>query len=468
MNIIHISAECYPIAKVGGLGDVVGALPKYQEKAGHSSRVILPFYLNRYTDAHNFETEFIGHIKMGGEKIPFSLVRSQDDKLEVDVLMVKIPDLLSTDYVYSFDDSNRFLAFSLAALTYIVEQETLPDVVNCHDHHTGLVPFMMSHCTAFAKLKETPSILTIHNAQYQGWFSHDKLHWLPEFPLQHVGLLDWDGQINPLACGIKCAWGVNSVSPGYMEEMMQQANGLDGLIRHERAKCRGILNGVDFDVWNPETDAYLPANFDAQSVPTGKWANKQWLCKEFQLDDQLPLFVFIGRLVYEKGADVLVEVLDHILSSHELSVIMLGSGDPQLETQLTALKDRFPGNYNTFIGYNEELSHRLYAGGDFLLMPSRVEPCGLNQMYAMRYGTFPIVRSVGGLKDTVIDLEDDGFGIRHAEVSVGDIAQAIERALDLWQNQEKVAKLIRRMMAIDNSWERSSEQYLKFYQSYIL
>ncbi|MEM0998836.1 MAG: glycogen synthase [Bacteroidota bacterium] len=468
MNILHLSAECYPIAKVGGLADVVGALPKYQQRAGHAARCIMPFYQNHYTETHAFEPVFTGEIALGEESYPFSLLRPQDENLEIEVLLVQIPGLLSTDHVYSSDDAKRFLAFSLAALTWIIQQATPPDVVHCHDHHTGLVPFLMSHSLPFARLKNTPSVLTIHNAQYRGEFSWDRRHWLPEFPPERAGLLDWDGQINPLAAAIKCAWAVTTVSPGYLEEMKQQARGLEHLIRHEQAKCRGILNGIDFEVWDPETDPYLPTNYRSATVHAGKKANKEWLCEQFQIDGTLPLFVFIGRLVYEKGADVLAEALAETLPAQNFSVLLLGSGEPHLEARLTALKDRFPGHCGAYIGYNEELAHRLYAGGDFLLMPSRVEPCGLNQMYALRYGTLPIVRSVGGLKDTVVSIaEAGGFGIRHAECSVSDIATAIAQARSLWSDPRRMKKLVRRTMARDNSWEHSTKQYLQLYSSYI-
>lgn len=313
----------------------------------------------------------------------------------------------------------------------------------------------------------TPSVLTIHNAQYQGWFSHDKLHLIPKFPLSKIGLLEWGNTINPLAAAIKCAWRVTTVSPSYMEELKFSANGLENLLAHETVKCVGILNGIDSSVWNPQTDDYLVKNYSNASVLSGKRANKEFLCERFGLDPKLPLFSFIGRLVGEKGADLFPDIFHNALSTAKISVLLLGSGHDGVENGLNELKKVHPGTFNAYIGYNEELSHIMYAGSDFLLMPSRVEPCGLNQMYALRYGTIPIVSSVGGLKDTVIDIGEDGFGIRHDEVNVGAVVHAIHRGSYLYNDEKEFKRIRKFIMKIDHSWNGSALEYIRLYKSLI-
>lgn len=466
MNIIHISAECYPIAKVGGLADVVGALPKYQNNSETSSQVIMPFYDLKFTKENTFTSIFESELTLGETTHEFKILKAEKGILDFDVFFVDVPDLVFEDYVYSFDDTHRFLAFQIAALDWMLIWETHPDIIHCHDHHTGLVPFMLQESFKYEPFRKIPNILTIHNAQYQGWFSHDNVNLIPEFDFDNVGLLDWGGQINPLAAAIKCAWRVTTVSPSYMEELKTNANGLESLLANESDKCIGILNGIDWNVWNPETDTYIVKNYSQQTIISGKKANKKDLCDTFKLDLNKPLFAFIGRLVGEKGSDLFPEAFRRALKNPDISILLLGSGHKETEEQLEPLKTDFEGQYNAFIGYDEKLSHIIYAGADFLLMPSRVEPCGLNQMYALRYGTIPIVRSIGGLKDTVIDIvEDHGFGICHDHVTVDDITLAIERAAAFYEDQTAFKATRKNIMEIDHSWDASAKQYINLYKS---
>lgn len=467
MEIIHLSAECYPIAKVGGLGDVVGALPKYQNKLGHIAKVVMPAYQTRFMQEHEFEVVYDGWGKLGFQNFTVRIFREKTNKLGFDLFLVHIAGLLDREKVYGYDDdTERFLAFQIAVLDWMAQWEHQPDVIHCHDHHMGLIPFMASYCPQFRKLSQVPSILTIHNAQYQGQFGWDKLHYIPAFDLWKSGQLDWKGSINPLAAAIKCAWRVTTVSPSYLDEISYKANGLEDLFAQERAKCVGILNGIDNDVWNPDTDPMLEKNYNIRTVDSGKKANKKALCDVFNLDPEKPLFTFIGRLVGEKGADLLPEIFYNALiqTNGEINILLLGSGDPQVEGRLAQLKDVFPGSYNAYIGYNEILSHQVYAGGDFLLMPSRVEPCGLNQMYALRYGTIPIVRRIGGLKDTVIDIGDGGFGICHDQTAVWDVGNAIGRAYELFLDTKRVKEIRKFMMQLDHSWDKAAQQYIELYQ----
>lgn len=468
MEIIHISAECYPVAKAGGLGDVVGALPKYQVKAGHTAKVVMPMYRTKFLYQNEWAVDFKGSANMGNWFFDYTVIKEKSNKLGFDLYLVDINGLLDRDKIYGYhDDTERFMAFQIAVLNWMQSWQHKPDVIHCHDHHTALIPFMVKHCYPFYRLSNIPTVLTIHNAQYQGWMGWDKSTYIPIWDTWKGGLLDWNGTINPLAAGIKTAWRVTTVSDSYLHEMEHTANGLESLIRSESPKSAGILNGIDTDVWNPETDQYLREQYDPEIVRLGKRLNKQQLCKEFRLKEENPLFVFIGRLVGEKAADILPDAILSSLYSMQGNVnfLVLGSGEPEIEHQLQNIRDDFKGNYNTMIGYDESLSHLMYAGADFLLMPSRVEPCGLNQMYAMKYGTVPIVRSTGGLKDTVVDVGDNGWGIRFDQPTAGDVTYSVGRATEIYADQNKMEDMQRTMMHIDHSWEKTVQEYIELYQS---
>ena len=469
MEIIHVSAECYPYAKAGGLADVVGALPKYQQSLGHTAKVVIPMHRTRFLYDNEWTVEHKGAFSMGQHHFDYTIIKEKTNKLGFDLYCVDIYGLLDRESIYSYDDdTERFVAFQVAVVDWLGQWEHRPDVVHVHDHHAGLIPFMMQQCYAYSHLREIPTVLTIHNGQYQGWMSWDKSNYIPNWNTVHWGLLDWDNTINPLACAIKCATAVTTVSPSYMEELMYSANGLEHLFELEGWKCKGILNGIDTETWDPATDTYILDNFSVKDAAAGKELNKKKLCRDFNLDLKKPLFVYIGRLVGEKAADLLPQAISDALSQmgNKMNFLMLGSGDPLVEDQLESLKGNYVGFYNSQIGYNEKLAHLMYAGADFLLMPSRVEPCGLNQMYAMRYGTVPVVRSIGGLKDTVIDFgEPGGFGIRFNQASVWDITYSIHRAVELYDDKEKMAEVRTTMMNINNSWEASAEKYLDLYSS---
>lgn len=468
MEILHISAECYPVAKAGGLGDVVGALPKYQNKAGHYAKVVMPMYRTKFLYNNEFDVDFKGSAYLGSQYFDYTIIKERSNKLGFDLYLVDINGLLDRERIYSYDDdTERFTSFQIAVVDWLNHWEHNPDIVHCHDHHTALVPFMMQHCYEFRnKLQSVPAILTIHNAQYQGWMSWDKSNYIPEWDTWKQGLLDWSDTINPLACGVRCAWKVTTVSQSYMNELRYSSNGLERLFEFERGKCYGILNGIDTEVWNPKTDTYITNHYTLKTVTKGKQNNKAEICKRFGLNETLPMFVFIGRLVGEKAADILPSSIEVIMNNFygQCSVMVLGSGDPTVEWQLGWFNDIYKGCYYADIGYNEALSHLMYAGADFLLMPSRVEPCGLNQMYAMRYGTMPIVRSTGGLQDTVIDMgEPNGFGIRFNYASVGDIYYSVSRAISVFEDKRHMEKMRKLMMQIDHSWESTVAEYDKVY-----
>ena len=466
MEIFHIGAECYPVAKVGGLADVVGALPKYQNKANHLVRVVLPHYETKFVKENEFNCVHSGFVKLGNFNFPFNVLKEKEDQLGYELYLVQIPDLFDREEIYGYeDDIERFLSFQIATLDWLMTRNNVPDVINCHDHHTGLIPFMILYCYKYLKLHDVPTVITIHNSIYQGQFGFDKLYYLPEFDLSKATYLEWGNKINSLATAIKCASAVTTVSPNYLNEINYSAYGLEPLFNLVRYKSKGILNGIDIEVWNPETDIMLAKNYSIKNFKKGKQDNKEKLCRQFDLDPTKPLFSFIGRLLEEKGADLLPYAAAQALSENfkEINVLVLGSGNTEIENQLSHLLASFNGNYNVFIGYSEELAHQIYAGSDFLLMPSRVEPCGLNQMYALRYGTIPIVRRTGGLKDTVIDFGDNGNGICHDQATVVDVCYSIQRAVNLYKDKKKINDIQKSGMSIDHSWESVCQEYIETY-----
>ncbi len=471
MNILHVTAECYPVAKAGGLGDVAGALPKYQCQARHNAMLVMPMYKTAFLEKNKWEVHHKGRTNSGNYFFDYTIIKEKTNKLGFELFLVDINGLLDRPKIYGYDDdAQRFVAFQIAVCHWLTDWKVKPDVVHCHDFHTGLIPFMFKYCFNFRPLAKVPTVFTIHNAEYQGWMSWDKSMWIPEYDIWRAGLLEWKNVINPLASAVKNAWKVTTVSPSYMHELKHNSNGLELLFEYEKGKCIGILNGIDTEVWNPKTDKYLEAHYSSLTVNKGKKSNKEMLCKTFDLDIDKPLFIFIGRLVHEKAANILPDTIGSAIHqlNKEVNFLILGSGDPHVEWLLEQLKKIVPENYNCVIGYNEQLSHIMYAGADFLLMPSRVEPCGLNQMYAMRYGTMPMVRRTGGLNDTVTDIGDEGWGICFNNAEVQELVNACKRALHVYNDPKVMTALRKKMMKIDNSWENTVDKYIQLYKSVLL
>lgn len=467
MRIFNLSLECYPVAKVGGLADVVGALPKYLNKIeGVDSCVVMPWYNKPFVGEHEFEVIFEGVIHQNYHTFQVQVMKEKSGVLGFDLYLIKIPGLLDRDNPYGYwDESQQFLAFQHGVLSWLSLKKIRPDILHCHDYHTGMVPFMIENCPEFAFLKGVKTVGTIHNGEYQGQMRWDMAAYMPWYNSDRWGLLDWNGYINPLACMIKCCHAFNAVSGGYLQELFSNFRGLESLTQQEHAKAFGIINGIDAEVWDPSTDLFLDFNFNEKNADTGKWQNKKALCEEYGLNPNLPLFSFIGRFAGEKGADLLPEiVIESIQQTHgALNIIILGSGEKNIEYQLSELNHTF-SNFALELGYREPLSHKIYAGSDFLLMPSRVEPCGLNQMYAMRYGTVPIVRYTGGLRDTVADVSTGGSGLNFGTASAEDAVHAMHRALHIYNDEAFMKSLVRSNMAFDFSWENSAEKYLELYK----
>lgn len=460
--------ECYPVAKVGGLADVVGALPKYQNKVkGIDVKVVTPWYNKPFIHDHHFEVVFDGFIHQKDQMFQVQVMKERTGILGFELYLVKVPGLLDRDNPYGYwDESQQFLAFQHAVLHWLSSTNSVPDVFHCHDYHTGLVPFMIQNCPEFKSLKNVRTIGTIHNGEYQGQMKWTMLEYFPWIDgAADLRLLDWAGYINPLATMIKCCHAFNAVSGGYMEELFHNFKGLENLVQQEYQKAYGIINGIDTEVWNPKTDDFLNFHYDSSDAHAGKWKNKKELCEEYGLNPELPLFAFIGRFAGEKGADLLPDIVWKSIqqSQGRLNVMILGSGETGVENRLKELNYHY-SNFALDLGYKEYLSHKIYASADFLLMPSRVEPCGLNQMYAMRYGTIPVVRYTGGLKDTVTDVSMGGAGIHFSYVSSDDAVNAMFRAMPLYLDEEVRKSLILKNMNYDFSWEKSAQNYLDLYQ----
>jgi starch synthase len=471
MEILHVTAECYPVAKAGGLGDVAGALPIYLNAAGHLAKVVMPMYRTKFLYNHNWDVVHKGYTNLGNRWFEFTVIKESTNVLGFDLYLLDINGLLDREKIYGYDDdTERFTAFQVAVLDWVTAWQHQPDIIHVHDHHTALIPFMAGNCFKYVPLRNIPTVLTIHNAEYQGWMGWDKSNYIPSWDMWNWGKLDWNNTINPLASGIKCASTVTTVSPSYLEELLYMSNGLEPLFEYEKGKCVGILNGIDSKVWDPQSDKYLEHHYGVEDAEAGKAKNKMALCERFNLDFQKPLISFIGRLVGEKGADVLPSVIGdafwHI--GRRMNFLVLGSGNPNTEHELERMLSISQGDYSVYIGYNEALSHAMYAGSDFLLMPSRVEPCGLNQMYSMRYGTVPMVRRTGGLKDTVIDYEDEGgYGICYNHTATGDITQSVWRAVELYHHKKKMQSVRETMMRLDFDWKGSTQKYIEVYERLI-
>ncbi len=478
IQVLHLSAECYPAAKTGGLGDVVGSLPKYLTQEGILSAAIIPKYDTKWIRQREWVTVYSSAVWINWREWRFTIQQEAGNTQGYPLFVVNLPGLFDRVGIYNDtsgaaygDEIERSTTFQQAVLDWLLSfpWHDRPRIIHCHDHHTGLVPFMLKYCPAYRELAPIPTVFTIHNGQYQGAFGWSNNVYIPPYVSEARGLLDWNNTINPMASALRSAWAVTTVSNSYLYELHESSLGLEPLFKQEWRKQSGIINGIDTAVWDPATDPMIEHRLEGDDIVGFKARNKAALCDRFNLDPNVPLVSFIGRMVGEKGVDLLPDTFRRFLyAGGRISFLVLGTGENWVENQFRELAYTFPGKINAVIDYNEALSHQIYAGSDFLLMPSRVEPCGLNQMYSMRYGTVPIVRSIGGLKDTVPDLgepDGSGRGIRFDKFSVEDCAYAIYRAASMWHETPAVLAAVReRIMAVDFSWEGAVAQYLKVYR----
>jgi len=474
MKILFVTPELAPWSKAGGLGDAAAALGKALGALGHEVRAVTPLY-GSVPDRERMGV-LIESLKVGVGGDPRKAacrVRSLTVSPKFEAWFIEHEDFYGAREVYPAreDAGERAAFYARAALDACLTTSWIPDVIHCHDWTAGLVPALLNTTLKTSPLGGARSVLTIHNLQHQGLQPRRLMAYvgLPEH-LWHPQELECLGGVNFLKAGILHAGQVITVSPTYAREILTPAYGygLDDVVRRRAGALRGILNGVDRDEWNPATDAHLAARFTA-AQPAGKAECKSALLRELGLptSPELPVVGVISRLWDQKGLDLAVGVLPRLLREGKLRFVLLGSGDPALEQEYRRLATDFPDLCAVRIGYDHGLSHRIEAGADFFLMPSRFEPCGLNQMYSMAYGTLPIVRATGGLADTVEgwDGRTSGTGIVFEHADQPAIEWALRRALELYAQPKALKALRKNAMLTDFSWSRSAEEHVRCYLS---
>jgi len=476
LRILMASSEAWPLLKTGGLADVAGSLPPALAALGHDVRLLLPAYPAALQAAAGEGIARVGGVELAG--LAVDILQTCLPGTQVAVWLLDYPPMfarpgnpyLQPDGRPWWDNEHRFALFARAVVALALDRVGLgwrPDVVHCNDWQAGLAPALLSQ-----EPRRPATVFTIHNLSYQGLFpgsAFDALQ-LPESLRGYQGL-EYHGQLSFIKGGIVYADRVNTVSPRYAREIQSGAMGcgLDGLLRHRGTRLSGILNGIDADVWNPATDPHLAQTYDRDHL-TRKAANGEFLRRRMALPrtQQVPLIGFIGRLVEQKGVDWLLQAIDAL--GDRAHWVVLGSGERGFERALQERAQRLPQRIAVHIGYDETLAHQIEAGADLFLMPSRFEPCGLNQMYSLRYGTVPVVHAVGGLADTVVDCTAAALaagtanGFCFAQPGPAALLEALERALAAFADAALWRRLQRAGMALDLSWRCSAHSYGRLYQ----
>jgi starch synthase len=474
-KVLQVCSECYPAAKAGGMGDVVGALPIYLPLHDIEASVIIPKYKTKWITDQKFKKLYSGSFTLDGMKQKFIVEQATTKVVNFPLYCIDLPGLFDRPSIYLAEDGHgykdepkRNIAFQTAVVEWLIKSKEKYDLIHVHDHMTGLIPFFMQYCPKYKTLKNIPSVLTVHNGSYTGAFEWKEVEsMLPKYTKADEGLLDWDAQVNSLGAAVKCAWSVTTVSPSYMTELIAASGTLTPLYHSEIAKCQGVLNGIDDNLWDPATDSYIVDHYSG-NWKKFKYANKAYLQDKFNLYKRRPIIGFIGRFVYQKGADLLMKaIIESLQKKMKFNAIILGSGEKDLEDELTSLNKNYPREVGAYVGYSERLARRIYAGCDFLVMPSRFEPCGLNQLYSMRYGTIPIASHVGGLIDTVVDISKKGQGIVIKELNEDNIVLALERAITLYKDKKAMSQLIESNGNLNHSWAKSAGTYAKLYSKYL-
>lgn len=469
LNVLFVVSECVPFAKTGGLGDVAGALPIALSARGHDVRVVMP----RHRSAMKFQASQLPaplFVPLGGRDAFCGVWETGLPESAARMYMLEHNEYFDRNGIYNDangdfgDNLQRFTLLSRGALSLCAYLEFWPDIIHTHDWPTALVPIYLNTTERHSRLGSAATVLTIHNLGYQGWFGREEypitgLPW-SEF---HGRSLETYGRINLLKGGIYNSTIVSTVSPNYAREIQTQAggHGLDGALRDRGNDVIGILNGIDDHVWDPATSPHLPAHYSAGDL-SGKAICKARLQEEMELPQRadVPVIGIVSRLVHQKGIDIFADALDMILR-HDVQVVLLGSGESWAE-QLFGNLSRTSDRFRAYIGMNEGLAHRIEAGSDFFVMPSRYEPCGLNQLYSQRYGTLPVVRAVGGLEDTVDHLVT---GFKFQDLSPWALANTVELALHIyWNVPEKYREMQLAGMRKPMSWDHASRQYEALYR----
>lgn len=468
MKVLYATSEALPFIASGGLGDVAGSLPHALRKRLIGCRVVLPMYDTIKQELKD-TMKFITHIS-----VPVAWRRQYCGIFEakyngVIYYLIDNQYYFKRDTIYGhYDDAERFAFFSRAVLEIIPYIDFKPDIIHCNDWQTALTPVyysaMYANSPGYENIK---TIFTIHNIQYQGVYGKELLEDVLGIPADKASLLEYDGCINFMKGAIECADKVTTVSPSYADEILDPwySHGLDSILNERRYKLRGILNGIDTVGYDPATDKCIKANFSADDV-SGKKIDKEELQKEMGLPVKpgVPVIGMVTRLVSHKGLDLVKGILDELLATSEMQLVVLGSGDYEYESYFRWIAEKYPDKVGLRIGFVPELARKIYAGADMFLMPSKSEPCGLSQMVALRYGTVPIVRETGGLRDSITDCGDGkGNGFTFKSYNAHDMLDAIRRALTLYYNGDW-NELVLRALNCDFSWGRSANAYIRLYK----
>ncbi len=502
LRILFAASEVVGFAKTGGLADVAGSLPRALARRGHEVSVVLPLYRCVRTGPHRLAPTGVAFtVPFGQHSLCGRLWRSTLPESDVPVYLVEQPELFERDdpdqgrglYQYVTpdgrkhdypDNAQRFIVFSRAVLEALPQLDAPFDILHGNDWQTGLMPCYLRelygrrsqlHARAYAGLR---TLMTVHNIAYQGQFPAETMALTGLHPrLFNYRQLEFYGRLSFLKAGCVFADALSTVSPRYAEEIQTMifGYGLEGVLTERRAALTGIVNGVDYAVWDPAADPHLPARYDADTVFERKPANKLALQAEYGLPQrpEVPLLGLVARLVEQKGVTLLVQSARELLS-HDVQIVVLGEGDPHLQRQLAHVRDHYPQKLGLRLGFDEGLAHRVEGGADIFLMPSQFEPSGLNQLYSLRYGTVPVVRAVGGLADTITDCTGETLaagtatGFRFGPFTAPAFQQAVHRALACYLYQKDAwRQVVRTGMRQDWSWDRSAAEYERLYESLV-
>jgi len=477
LNVLFVSPEVVPFAKTGGLADVAGALPKALKRIGCDVRLVMPLYHSVQTGKYPLKKIF-DHlpIPLGRRDLPADIYEGELEE-GLPVYFIEKDEFYDRSNLYGnsqgdyFDNDARFVYFCRGTLRVAQALGFQPSIIHSHDWQSGLVSadlhFRRSHDLFF---QNTASIFTIHNMAYQGSFSSEivDLAGLPWDCFSPSGLEFW-GKANLLKAGIVYSQLVNTVSRKYSREIQtaEFGCGLEGILHYRRDDLFGIVNGVDYEIWNPFSDPYLAASYHPEDL-TGKRICKNDLLAQFHLPEDrqaFPVLGIISRLADQKGFDLLALVMERLLKE-EMSLVILGTGEEKYHRLFTDLAQAYPGKIGLHLGFDNALAHKIEAGSDLFLMPSRYEPCGLNQIYSLKYGTIPIVRATGGLDDTIIPYDPstgEGTGFTFGPYEAEELWTAIQKALLVYHNETLWIRLMKNAMAQDFSWDTSAREYLKLY-----
>ena len=472
MKVCFIAAEAAPFVKVGGLGDVIGSLPKSLRELGVDARVILPLYSSIDRERFGLKYKAYQFVDLGWRHSYCGIFETEVDG--VPCYFVDNEQYFNRDSIYGqADDGERFAFFSKAALEILPALDFKPDVVNVNDWHTALsviyLDVLKSREAEF--YKDMKSVLSIHNIEFQGRFNPYEMGNLFGLENKYFDALIYNGDVNLLKGAIQLADRVNTVSETYAREILDPyfSYGLDKILTVEQGKLRGILNGIDVDKFNPKTDPMIPVNYDLKTFED-KVQNKLAFQKEMDLEVKadIPLIGMVTRLTHQKGIDLILQASEEILKTGA-QLVILGTGDAHYESALRSLEHYRHDRVRSILLFSNEMSAKIYAASDLFLMPSKTEPCGLSQLISMRYGTVPVVHRVGGLRDTVIPFTGvEGNGFTFESFQAGDMMDAIYRAVTcFYQSPNEWKQIIKNNLQKDVSWEQSAKKYLDLYHEVV-